>query len=249
MRAARQRAAALILAAAVLLPGTPAPAQLPGGGFLSLGEGPAVVTLDQERLFAESAFGRRVGDAVETAAQLLSSENRALEAELVAEERALTEARATLAPAEFRDMADAFDARVEGIRARQELRSRAIGAFRDAERQRFLEAALPVLAQVALEAGAVAVLDARTVLLAVEEIDITDQVRARLDAELGDGEGPEVAPIWDDLPDAPPPVADPARPGPGGAAGGTTPRPMPRPTAPAGLPLDLPAPQGGAGGN
>jgi Skp family chaperone for outer membrane proteins len=191
------------------------------------------VTLDQERLFAESAFGRRVTAAVEEAARRLTAENRALEAELVTEERALTEARPTTPPEQFRSLADAFDARVEGIRAAQEAKSRAIAAYRDAERQRFLEVALPILAQVVFEAGAVAVLDTRAIVLSIDEIDITDRVLARLDAELGDGSGPEEPPLWPDDPSIPPlaPV-----------------RPMPRPSAPAGPPLDLPQPGAQTGG-
>ncbi len=227
MPAARRRAVARVLAAALVTAGLSAPVSAQGAGFLSMGEAPPVVTLDQERLFADSAFGRRVTATVEEAARTLAAENRALEAELVAEERALTDARPSTPPEEFRRLADDFDARVEEIRAAQEAKSRAIGAFRDAEQQRFLEVALPVLAQVVFETGAVAVLDTRAIVLSIDEIDITDRVLARLDSEVGDGDGPEVPALWPDLPEPP---AAPVR-------------PMPRPSgpsAPGGPPLDLP---------
>jgi len=219
-RAVRQLALGLLPLAALA---GPAAAQT-GNPFLSLGVGPPVVTLDQERLFADSAFGRRVTGAVEEAVRNLAAENRSLEETLAAEERALTELRATLPPDEFRALADAFDARVEGIRARQESRSRAIADYRDAERQRFFELALPVLAQAVAEAGAVAVLDTRAIVLALDDIDITDRVLARLDTTLGDGAGP--GPSQPEL----------AEPEPGSRP------PMPRPAPPVGPPLALPEP-------
>lgn len=216
----RSRAWALSLA----LLAAPAAAQGPGGHF-SLGEGPPVVTLDQERLLAESAFGRGLAAAVDSAARALSEENRALEQALSAEELSLTERRPTLAAEEFRALADAFDDRVDEIRRRQEARGRAIGRFRDTQRQRFFEAAGPVVGQVVLDVGASVVLDSRAIVLAVEDIDITDRVLARLDEVLGAEDVPA------HIPDAGPPMLPPA-----------PLRPMPRPPSNGGPPLDLPAP-------
>jgi Skp family chaperone for outer membrane proteins len=180
IRARAVAAALLALAPAAAVGQRPDP-------LLSMGVAPPVVVIDQERLFLDSAFGRRVTATLEGAAAALSEENRAYEEILMAEERALTDQRPGMAAEEFRALADAFDVRVEGIRRQQEAKGRALADFRDAEQQRFFDAALPVVAQVVAESGAVVVLDTRAILLAVDEIDITDRVLARIDAELGDG--------------------------------------------------------------
>lgn len=220
--AALARIGALALLAAVAGVG-PAVAQT-GQPPLSMGIGPPVLTIDQERMFADSAFGQRVAETVQEASLALAAENRALEAELMAEELALTERRASLTPEEFRELADSFDARVETIRRTQERRGEAIVALRDSERQRFFEAALPILAQLVAESGAVAVLDLRMVLLAIDEADVTDRAIARIDARIGDG-GP---PPDGDL-EMPPLAVPPSR-------------PMPRPPVDGGPPLELPRP-------
>ncbi len=219
----------------------PVAAQLPGTQF-SLGAGPpAVVTLDQDRLFAESAFGRAVAEAVDRSARVLSDENRRLEQELAAEERALTDRRPDLPAEEFRTLADAFDARVQSIRRTQEARGRALATFRDAQRQRFFEAALPMVTEVVADAGAVVVLDSRAIVLALDEVDITERVRARMDAVLGADAVPEVVP--DFVPDGGDAVGGVAPPVPPRHGGPDLPqRPRPRPEGSGGPPLDLPPP-------
>ncbi|MFN6978121.1 MAG: OmpH family outer membrane protein, partial [Gemmobacter sp.] len=68
--------------------------------------------------------------------------------------------------------------------------ARDLARRREAERQRFFEAALPVLGQLARDAGAVAILTDQAIVLSFDRIDITDAAIARLDAVLGTGEGP-----------------------------------------------------------
>lgn len=187
-------AAALGLAAAIWVAcgaagaQTPAPQQFDTGeSVFSLGVGTLLVTLDQERLFEESAFGRRVDATLTEASRQLTTENREIEAMLTAEEAALTDQRATLGPDDFRARADEFDARVERLRRQQEDRARALAIWRDIEQQRFFEAAVPVLMQLLRDTGAVAIIDSRAILLALEESDLTDPAIARMDAALGDG--------------------------------------------------------------
>ena len=164
----------------------------------------AVVVLDGDALFGQSRFGRRALAEIEAASEALAQENRRIEAELAVEERALTARRAELPPAEFSALADAFDARVEGIRAEQDAKSRAIQQRSERAQTLFQERAAPVLAALAQEVGALVILDRRAVIAAADQADITDLALARLDEALGDG------------PDLSRPVA-PARPG-GGLA-------------------------------
>ncbi|WP_103333564.1 OmpH family outer membrane protein [Pseudotabrizicola formosa] len=174
----------------------------------------AVVTLDRARLFEESLMGRAILARVETASADLLAENRRLEAALEAEERALTERRATLPMDEFRTLAREFDTRVEELRVAQEAKSRSVTRSRDAEQQRFFELAVPVLAELMQDLGAVAIIDRAAVILSFDRIDITEQAIARLDARLGDGAAVLAVPE----PEEPPP-ADPS------VAGGDAPQP------------------------
>ncbi|MEL6203913.1 MAG: OmpH family outer membrane protein [Pseudomonadota bacterium] len=149
-----------------------------------------VLTLDQDRLFAESAFGRRVERELEDASAELAAENRRIEGELTSEERALTEQRASLSPEEFRQLADAFDEKVVRLRREQDAKGRALQRRDEAERQAFLQAALPVLAELVYASGAVAILDERAVLFSAQAIDVTDRAIEQIDAVIGDGAGP-----------------------------------------------------------
>lgn len=148
-----------------------------------------ILTIDQDRVYAASAFGQRIAREIERRAADLASENRRIEADLEAEERALTEARPTLAPEEFRRRADAFDARVVALRTEQDAKARALGALRDQAREAFWRDSLPALGQILAERGAVAILDRRVVFLAANAIDITDAAVARIDGVLGEGPG------------------------------------------------------------
>ena len=85
-----------------------------------------ILTIDSDHLYSESAFGQRVLREIEAQTTALAEENRTLEAQLETEERALTAQRDAMAAAEFRALADAFDARVRGIRTDREASGRAI---------------------------------------------------------------------------------------------------------------------------
>ncbi|MBL4556893.1 MAG: hypothetical protein JKP98_06050 [Rhodobacteraceae bacterium] len=73
------------------------------------------------------------------------------------------------------------------IREAQLRRQRALEDWAAAEERRFLRAAQPVLRSLMAEAGASVLLDERSVLLALPELDLTDPAIARIDAVLGDG--------------------------------------------------------------
>jgi Skp family chaperone for outer membrane proteins len=147
----------------------------------------AIVTVDQERMFSESLWGKRATAELEEASHQLQTENRKIEAALTAEEKSLTEQRKTLPAEEFRKLADDFDARVTGIRLAQETKTKELTSKRDTDRQEFFDVALPILGEVMTAHKAVAILDSRAIFLSVKSIDVTAEVVARLDAKLGDG--------------------------------------------------------------
>lgn len=170
-----------------------------GSGATDLPQAP-ILTLDRERLLAETRFGRAVEAQFQKDSETLIAENLRLEQALEAEERALTDQRPTLPAEEFRKLAEEFDTKTEAIRAAQDAKSRAITSRRDAERQRFLQAAIPVLAELMRDTGAVAIFDKEMVILSLRGVDITDEAISRIDDVLGDeatlpvdGEGAEEA--------------------------------------------------------
>ncbi|WP_189368454.1 OmpH family outer membrane protein [Tateyamaria omphalii] len=146
-----------------------------------------ILTIDSERFYRDSAFGKRVLADIEAETTLLAEDNRRLEAELEAEEQALTDQRPDMEPQAFRELADAFDARVEGIRNEREARSRGIADLLEENRDRFLASAAPILEDIMREAGAGVILEQRSVFVSANAIDITDLAISRMDATLGDG--------------------------------------------------------------
>lgn len=149
---------------------------------------PTILTLDQDRLYAESRFGQALEKRSADAVAKLAAENRQIEADLAAEEKALTDKRATLSAEEFKPLAEAFDAKVERIRAEQEAKSQALQSARDEGRKTFFQAVLPVLADLMRQRGALAILNKQAVILSFDAVDVTEAAIAAIDAKLGAGE-------------------------------------------------------------
>lgn len=147
-----------------------------------------ILTLDQERLFQETAWGKRAARNIEQVSAELAAENRRIETDLTAEEKALTDQRGSMESEAFRTAADAFDAKVTEIRQQQDAKVRAIGRMQEAERQRFFAAVFPVIEEVVRSRGAVVVLDSRAIFLAADAIDVTDDLVLRIDEVIGEGE-------------------------------------------------------------
>lgn len=146
-----------------------------------------VLTLDREKLFRETLYGKAVEARFKAASDALVAENLRLETALEAEERDLTDRRPKLPAPEFQKLAAAFDAKAEQIRAAQEAKSRSLTATREADQQRFLDAAIPVLGELMRDSGAAAIFDKQLIIISLRGIDITDAAIARIDAVLGDG--------------------------------------------------------------
>jgi len=175
--------AALIVAGTAAMPLFAQQAPGPGGPV-------AILTIDQEALYTKSLWGQRVRSDIETASRALQAENDRIEADLTAEEKKLTEQRPTMPADDFRKLADAFDAKVNKIRETQDNKARDLGTREDAERKAFGEAAFPIIGEVMVSRGAVAVLDKRAILLSITAIDATDEVLKRVDEKLGAGHAP-----------------------------------------------------------
>jgi Skp family chaperone for outer membrane proteins len=203
MRAAGRIAAVVLLAlaggaAGQDLPGevpqAPAPPALPSSTIETpkdakpLTAAP-ILTVDQELLFAESDWGKRTQRMLEETGGKIAAENERLATQLSAEEKALTQQRGTLDPAEFRKQAEAFDIRATEVRRERAKVVENLNAWAEADRAAFYRAALPLMGEMMQERGAVAVLDRRTVFVSLDAIDLTQDLVARLNKDLGDGAG------------------------------------------------------------
>lgn len=146
-----------------------------------------ILTVDQTRLFALSAWGQRAQADLEAEGQKIAAENERITAELSADEALLTQQRQQLEPAEFRKLAEAFDARATEIRRARAQVVDDLNARAEADRDAFYQAAFPVMAEMMQQRGALAVLDRRMVFVSVDFIDITDDLIEKLDAQLGMG--------------------------------------------------------------
>ena len=179
-----------------------------------------VITLDQDMLYLNSKWGQRVQADLERQGREIAAENDRLEKQFADEERELTQLRATLPPEEFRTRADAFDTRVVEVRRERANAARELQSRANEERGAFFRAALPVLAAMMRERGAVAVLDRNSVFVAAESIDVTEALIQRLDASIGTGPTDPVPPpqapaLPAPAPEEPEPAAAP-EPAPGG---------------------------------
>lgn len=164
-----------------------------------------VLTVDQDALFVGSAFGRASLARLEAASDALLAENRRIEAALEAEERALTERRATLSADDFRTAAAAFDTKVESIRKAQDAKSRDIARISETDRKTFYDAVVPALADIMRESGAAVLLDQTAVVLSLGAVDVTQAGIARIDALLApDGTRVEPAPPPEPAPEPAP---------------------------------------------
>ena len=159
-----------------------------------------ILTIDQDRIFVQSAFGKASLDRERVAAKALEDQNRAIEADLVAEEQDLTAKRKTTPPVDFAALASAFDQKVESIRAAQDAKFRDLGRAREADRVIFRREVVPVLGKLMSDKGAVAIIDRTLVVLSLPVIDVTDEAIVRIDAALGAG---EIAPLADPTAGAP----------------------------------------------
>lgn len=158
---------------------------------------PAFLVLEQERLLTDSAYGREVLAQNREEADALRAEGQSLDRQFEAEERSLTEQRPSLTPEEFRALADAFDAKVVATRREQEEKGVALGQRAEQRRRDFFRRVAPILLEILEASGAAAVVEQRTLLIAKQDLNITDQVIKRLDElyraeqEGGDAPAPE----------------------------------------------------------
>lgn len=168
-----------------------------------------ILTIDRDRLFSESAFGQRVNREIEATSNAMAAESRRIESDLEEEERQLTEKRKTMEPDAFRELAKAFDEKVQALRKDRDSAEANLRKQIEQAQADFFEKVGPILGTIVREHGAVLIVDRRAILLAAADVDITDEAIARIDAVLGDGTSEDAALP---APDTGPTSADPSAP-------------------------------------
>lgn len=144
-------------------------------------QAPPFLVIEQDRLLTDSLYGQDIIARNEAEAQALREESQQLDRAFEEEERQLTERRPGLPPAEFRELADAFDDRVVRARREQEAKATALTRRVETRQREFFRRVGPVLLDILGETGAVAVFDQRDVLISKQDLNITDEVIKRLD--------------------------------------------------------------------
>ncbi len=147
-----------------------------------------VLSINQQRLFEDSAFGKASLSRLEASSRTLQAEVRKIESDLEIEERLLTERRAAMPQAEFQPLATAFDDKVEKLREAWGAKDRELKRQRDLDQQQFFEIAAPILAEVMRDLGATVLLDQSSVILSLDRVDITQLAIERIDAQLAEAE-------------------------------------------------------------
>ncbi len=140
-----------------------------------------ILIVSQDELFSNSALGKDILQLEQDERDKLIEEGRQIGAAFEAEEKQLTALRDTMAPEEFRILADAFDAKVVAARAAQETNDTNLIANIEARRRAFYGVIAPILAQVMQRYNATVILDRRSALLFDRNLDITREAIESLD--------------------------------------------------------------------
>ncbi|MEX0970918.1 MAG: OmpH family outer membrane protein [Paracoccaceae bacterium] len=141
----------------------------------------AILFINQERMLIESTLGRAILVLESEERAVLTAASEAIADELAAEETELTELRKTATPEDFRIRAEAFNLRVERVRAEQLEKDRAQTQRNEDRRRAFFGIAAQVLGDIMVQNRASAIMDRRSVLLFNTSLDITDLAVSRLD--------------------------------------------------------------------
>ena len=151
----------------------------------------AVLVVDTDRLWQRSAFGLRATSEHERRLSELAAENLLVNETLAAEEQSITIRRSEIEADAFRELADAFDEKVQQTRTTQLDKNRSLLSRYEQEQEAFFRAATPVFEQIMLDSGAAVILERRSVLFDDARVDITDRAIALLDETIGTGGTPD----------------------------------------------------------
>ena len=132
-------------------------------------------TVDMNKLLKQTAVGKKLISDNNSLKQSLQNENDALQAELLLEEKDLSELRSSLSADEFRPKALAFDQKVTIIRLEQAQKEENLLRNIRKKESEFYKNIYPILYKLLSEHGGLILLDQRNVVLWDSSVDITDE--------------------------------------------------------------------------
>ena len=148
-------------------------------------ENSVVFTVDMNKLFRSSDFGKLIILANNKARQRLQNENEELEAKLLSEEKELSQQRKLLSLDEFRPKASEFDKKVSIIRTEQSTKEENLNNKARKEKAEFYKRVYPLLYELLLEKGGLVLVDQRNAILWDSSVDITDDAIKLINQVLG----------------------------------------------------------------
>jgi len=160
--------------------------------FLSIGlaeeavpERAPILVVDWDRLFSDPRVEQRVLGGITEERAGLVAENARIERQLTAEELELAERRPRLQRAEFQELADAFDRKVQRIRADRDAKERDLQRRVSVEWRKFRQMVeTSLIIEIMREREAVLVMDRHLAIIYSTTIDITEEAIDRMDALL-----------------------------------------------------------------
>jgi Skp family chaperone for outer membrane proteins len=150
-----------------------------------------IATINQERLFAGSLYGKAFTEQFQKNSKALAKENHRIETELSTEEDDLTQKRKEIPNKEFRKLAAAFNDKVEKIRQEQSQKLKKLNASRIQAQRMFFMKAKPIIVELMRERGILFILNDQAVFISASSGDITDSAIKRIDQVLGAGIPPK----------------------------------------------------------
>lgn len=147
----------------------------------------SVATIDQDRLFSDSLFGKAFNESFQKNTNALAEENRRIEKELTDEETDLTEKRKELSNQVFRKLAATFNDKVETIRRDQSQKLKKLNASRIQAKLAFFVKAKPIIIDLMNQRGILFILNDQAVFMSGNSGDITDSAIKYIDQVLGAG--------------------------------------------------------------
>ena len=146
----------------------------------------AVYTIDMSKLIKQTKIGKKIILEDNISRQKLQSENEKLEAELLLEEKELSEIRETLTADEFRLKAQEFDKKVTIIRTEQGQKEQDLIVENRKNESEFFKKIYPLLYGLLLERGGSILIDQSNAVLWDSSVDLTIDAINLLDRVLGD---------------------------------------------------------------
>ena len=146
----------------------------------------AVYTIDMNKLIKQTQIGKKIILKDNISRQKLQSENEKLEAELLLEEKELSEIRETLAADEFRLKAQEFDKKVTIIRTEQGQKEQDLIVENRKNESEFFKKIYPLLYGLLLERGGSILIDQSNAVLWDSSVDLTIDAVNLIDRVLGD---------------------------------------------------------------